>query len=79
MVCSWLTSLSVLRNIARQPLPERRNRVNPRVVKQKMSKFLKKRQKHCQWPQPEISFREAVAVIGKVLELAPKVTVEIAL
>jgi hypothetical protein len=53
----------LLRDIAQRPLPERRNRVNPRVVKQKMSKFLRKRQKHYRWPQPEISFREAVAVI----------------
>lgn len=53
----------LLRDIAQRPLPERRNRVNPRVVKQKMSNFLRKRQKHYQWPQPEISFREAVAVI----------------
>lgn len=53
----------LLRDMARRPLPERRNRVNPRVVKQKMSNFLRKRQKHYQWPQPEISFREAVVVI----------------
>lgn len=53
----------LLRDIARRPLPERRNRVNPRVVKQNTSKFLRKRQKHYQWPQPEISFREALAVI----------------
>ncbi|MEJ2749966.1 MAG: IS4 family transposase [Anaerolineae bacterium] len=53
----------LLRDIARRPLPERRNRVNPRVVKQKMSNFLKKRPKHYQWPQPEISFREAVVLI----------------
>lgn len=53
----------LLRDIARRPLPERRNRVNPRVVKRKMSNFLKKRPKHYQWPQPEISFREAVVVI----------------
>lgn len=53
----------LLRDIARRPLLERRNRVNPRVVKQKMSNFLKKRPKHYPWPQPEISFREAVTVI----------------
>jgi hypothetical protein len=53
----------LLRDIARRPLPERRNRVNPRVVKRKMSNFLKKRPEHYQWPQPEISFREAVVVI----------------
>jgi hypothetical protein len=53
----------LLRDIARQPLPQRRNRVNPRVVKRKMSNFLKKRPEHYEWPQPEISFREAVVVI----------------
>ena len=53
----------LLRDIAQRPLPERRNRVNPRVVKQKTSKFLRKRQKHDRWPQPEISFQEALAVI----------------
>lgn len=53
----------LLRDIARRPLPERRNRVNPRVVKRKMSNFLKKRPEHYEWPQPEISFREAVVVI----------------
>jgi hypothetical protein len=53
----------LLRDMARRPLPERRNRVNPRVVKRKMSNFLRKRQKHYQWPQPELSFREAAVVI----------------
>jgi hypothetical protein len=53
----------LLRDMARRPLPERRNRVNPRVVKRKMSNFLRKRQKHYQWPQPEVSFRQAVVVI----------------
>lgn len=42
----------LLRDLARRPLPERRNRVNPRVVKQKMSNFLRKRQKHYQGLQP---------------------------
>ena len=53
----------LLKDMARRPLPERRNRVNPRVVKQKMSKFLPKRQEHYQWPQPESSFPEALVVI----------------
>jgi len=53
----------LLRDIARGRLPERRNRVNPRVVKRKMSSFLKKRPEHCAWPQPQKSFRDAVAVI----------------
>lgn len=53
----------LLRDIARGRLPERRNRVNPRVVKRKMSSFLKKRPEHYAWPQPQKSFRDAVAVI----------------
>lgn len=53
----------MLRDIARIWLPERRNRVNPRVVKQKMSKFLKKRPEHYDWPQPRVSFRKAISVI----------------
>lgn len=53
----------LLEDIARIRLPERRTRVNPRVVKRKMSKFLKKRSKHYHWPQPEVSFRDAISVI----------------
>lgn len=53
----------LLRDIAGGRLPERRNRVNPRVVKRKMSSFLKKRPEHYAWPQPQKSFRDAVAVI----------------
>lgn len=55
--------LRLLRDIARIWLPERRNRVNPRVVKRKMSKFLKKRPQHSAWPQPRSSFRDAVSLI----------------
>lgn len=55
--------LRLLRDIARHRLPARRNRVNPRVVKRKMSNFLKKRPEHYAWPQPRKSFREAVTVI----------------
>jgi len=53
----------MLRDIARIWLPERRNRVNPRVVKRKMSKFLKKRPEHYDWPQPRMPFRKAIIVI----------------
>ena len=53
----------LLKDIGRVRLPERRHRVNPRVVKRKMSKFLKKRPHHDNWPQPKISFREAISVI----------------
>ena len=53
----------MLRDIAAGRLPERRLRTNPRVVKRKMSKFHLKRPEHDHWPQPTLSFREAVALI----------------
>jgi len=51
------------RDITRHPLPKRRHRTNPRVVKRKMSKFRLKRPEHVRCPQPSMSFREAVVVI----------------
>ncbi len=53
----------LLRDIARVRLPARRNRINPRVVKRKMSPFRKKRPQHYHWPQPQIPFQEAVVLI----------------
>lgn len=51
------------RDLARFPLPKRRHRTNPRVVKRKMSKFHLKRPQHTGCPQPTIPFREAVVLI----------------
>jgi hypothetical protein len=42
------------RDIARHPLPKRRHRTNPRVVKRKMSNFPLKRPQHTRWPQPSM-------------------------
>lgn len=53
----------MLRDIAKIWLPERRHRVNPRVVKRKISKFLKKRPVHYDWPQPQTPFRKAIVLI----------------
>lgn len=54
----------LLNDLAAKPLPERRLRTNPRVVKRKMSNFRLKRSEHYGWPQPSAhSFREAVALI----------------
>jgi hypothetical protein len=51
----------VLRDVARERLPERKPRSNPRVVKRKMSNFKLKRATESPPPQPRIaSFREAV-------------------
>ena len=52
----------LLKDIARHRLPGREGRINPRVVKRKMSNFRLKRAEHQHWPQPSVPFREAVAV-----------------
>lgn len=52
----------MLREIAAKRLPERELRVNPRVVKRKMSSFKLKRADHLQPPKPQGSFRAAVVV-----------------
>jgi Insertion element 4 transposase N-terminal/Transposase DDE domain len=54
----------LLGDIGRHRLPERANRTNPRVVKRKMSKFPLKRPRHRRWPQPTMTFREAVAMLN---------------
>jgi hypothetical protein len=62
---SQLTHLyhRLLQDIADGRIPKRRLRSNPRVVKRKMSNFRRKRPEHQHWPQPTLSFREAVALI----------------
>jgi hypothetical protein len=53
----------LVRDVARERLPEREVRSNPRVVKRKMSSFRLKRAQHAHPPQPTIqSFRDAVHV-----------------
>lgn len=53
----------LLREVAGELLPERALRSNPRVVRRKMSKFKLKRPQHANWPQPQLPFRERVALI----------------
>ena len=53
----------LLHDITSQPLPKRRHRCNPRVVKRKMSDFPLKRPEHLLPPKPICSFREAVMLI----------------
>jgi hypothetical protein len=50
----------LLRDIAREKLPPRRNRSNPRVVKRLNQGFLIKRDQHRNWPQPSTTFRDAI-------------------
>jgi len=53
----------LLRDMARQLLPPRRPRRNPRVVKRKLSNYQRKRPEHYHWPQPRGTFREAIILI----------------
>jgi hypothetical protein len=46
--------------IAEEVLEDRRNRINPRVIKRKMSNWKKKRPEHCNDPQPAKEFRKAI-------------------
>jgi hypothetical protein len=52
----------VLAEMAREQLPARANRINPRVVKRKMSKFQKKRPEHRPAPALRKAFAEAVVI-----------------
>lgn len=54
----------LLRDIARHRLPERANRINPRVVRRKIFRYRVKRKEHRQWPQPLKTFMEAVALLN---------------
>lgn len=53
----------LLRDLLRHQLPERRNRLNPRVVKRTILHFPRKRPEHAHLPQPSGSFQDAVALI----------------
>jgi hypothetical protein len=53
----------LLSDIADELLPARRDRINPRVVRRKMSSFKLKRPEHYHWPQPVRPFRQAVVLI----------------
>ena len=54
----------MLDEIASQLNPPRRNRINPRVIKQKMSNFKCKRQEHYKIQQPRNTFQEANCVLN---------------
>jgi hypothetical protein len=64
---AWYEQL--LHDIAREPLPERDNRCNPRVVRRKMSNFDLKREKHRWLLQPLKSFAAAVIILGEEIEV----------
>lgn len=53
----------MIQHIAIGQLPPRDNRINPRVVKKKMSKFAKKRAEHYNLPQPQRPFEQSVVIL----------------
>jgi hypothetical protein len=58
----WYEDL--LAEIAEEVLPERRNRLNPRVIKRKMSNWRKKRPEHRHYPQPTKKFSRSVVILS---------------
>jgi Insertion element 4 transposase N-terminal/Transposase DDE domain len=54
----------LLADIAALALPPREHRVNPRVVKQKMSNFPVKRPVHRSWPQPTTPFADTIRILN---------------
>jgi len=54
---------NLVRAVAEEVLPPRRNRIAPRVIKQKMSRWKKKCPEHRPYPQPTRTFLEAIVMI----------------
>jgi hypothetical protein len=48
--------------IAEEVLPRRRDRINPRVIKRKMSNWRKKRPEHRRYPQPTKAFADGIVM-----------------
>lgn len=58
----WYEAL--LAEVAEEVLPERRDRINPRVIKRKMSNWPKKRPEHRRYPRPTTRFRQCVHILS---------------
>lgn len=54
---------NLLDEIAEEVIPKRRDRINPRVIKRKMSNWLKKRPEHYRCPQPSKEFRRSIVML----------------
>jgi hypothetical protein len=54
---------NLLAEIAEEVLEDRRDRINPRVIKRKMSNWRKKRPEHRNYPQPTKKFGEAIVML----------------
>lgn len=52
----------LVQEVAEEVIPPRRNRINPRVIKRKMSQWYKKRPLHRRPPQPTKPFEKAIVM-----------------
>ena len=57
----WYRAL--IAEVSEERLAPRRNRINPRVIKRKMSNWAKKREKHRQFSQPTLEFRKSIVIL----------------
>jgi hypothetical protein len=54
----------LLAEVGEEVLPERRNRINPRVIKRKMSNWPVKRPEHRNWPQPTSPPEDTITILA---------------
>ena len=54
---------NLVREVAEEVLPPRRNRINPHVIKRKMSKWKKKQRHHRHYPQPKRGFIDTIVIL----------------
>jgi hypothetical protein len=59
---AWYRNL--IDEIAEEINEPRRNRINPRVIKKKMSSWKKKQPEHRHCPQPSKGFRESIVMLN---------------
>jgi Transposase DDE domain/Insertion element 4 transposase N-terminal len=57
---AWWKAL--VQEVAQETLEPRRDRINPRVVRVRLSKWPRKRKKHYDYPQPRKKFRDSIAI-----------------
>lgn len=53
----------LIEEVADEQLPPRRNRINPRVIKRKISHWKKKRPQHRNYPQPTQKFGRSIVML----------------
>lgn len=54
---------AVIWELGQEKIPPRRNRINPRVIKRKMSNWLKKRPEHKNIPPLNLEFKETIVML----------------